>query len=711
MKTDSSRSTPGAVPPAAQALGAIGKTTLVQLAAAAGGQPDTQSGGTTRAPGGQRTTQDIAAEGVAGATARLPHFEAIQRAFGPAHDVSQIGAQVGGDASAATAQLGARAYATGNRVAFGDAPDLHTAAHEAAHTVQQQGGVHLTGDRSQPGDSYERHADAVADRVVSGQSAADLLAPFAGRGGGTRPSGTGVMPKVMAKDDSRDDLLGQVHSALARGDWANAALRINGFSDDDITMLVGKMSGGQRAHVREAAVVAMPGWDARVTGAIDRADGAARGIAEYYARYEVAVTAAKSSGDWQQVAELLNGMGEPDIVDRLGKLDWSQMMAIKAVASGRVIAAVDKANARRAQNLGEKYQRAIAAQDWLHAAELLNAYNDEDIAARIEQLANSADGGNRLGFLRAGATRAMPDHHQRITSVIDAALAAHGETPAAEIPYTASVEIPDVSDDTRQLAGTSLDNFGGNSKIAGFANQLSQVAGARAAARAKKKPISEAEATANKLAALEKGFRDTGPFAITNMGYKTLASYAHDWMSEMRESVDADNAPWHGAFRALKPPTFDVADLVDIVSPGSSAGQKVHPFVNQFIVALGAGFAAGTYRNHGGAVWGPFCVDLFPSIARDDRGLYQREPAMAFFERINATVNSLGGDWASCYNDAAVVTAANQRLGANRITYAGDNGTGNWHGALKLHIHMYLVPPTGGPGSAASAPIVNPATE
>mgnify|MGYP002064701929 CR=1 FL=1 len=32
--------------------------------------------------------------------------------------------------------MGAKAYATGNHVAFQQQPDLHTAAHEAAHVVQ-----------------------------------------------------------------------------------------------------------------------------------------------------------------------------------------------------------------------------------------------------------------------------------------------------------------------------------------------------------------------------------------------------------------------------------------------------------------------------------------------------------------------------------------------------------------------------------------------
>lgn len=69
--------------------------------------------------------------------------------------------------------------------------DLHTAAHEAAHVVQQRGGVALKDGVGAPGDRYEQHADAVADRVVQGRSAEGLLDPLAGSGGGA--------PGVQAK--------------------------------------------------------------------------------------------------------------------------------------------------------------------------------------------------------------------------------------------------------------------------------------------------------------------------------------------------------------------------------------------------------------------------------------------------------------------------------------------------------------------------------
>jgi hypothetical protein len=105
--------------------------------------------------------------GVANASGKLPHLDTIQHAFGR-HDVTNVRAAVGGQAAHAASQLGARAYATAGKVAFSSEPDLHTAAHEAAHVIQQRHGA--TADAR-----YERHADDVAEAVVAGRSAEGLL--------------------------------------------------------------------------------------------------------------------------------------------------------------------------------------------------------------------------------------------------------------------------------------------------------------------------------------------------------------------------------------------------------------------------------------------------------------------------------------------------------------------------------------------------------
>lgn len=143
-----------------------------------------------------------AAAGVSGTGGPLPHLEAIQHSFGR-HDVSGVSAHTDGAAGKATEAMGAEAYATGNSVAFSSgSPSLHTAAHEAAHVVQQRGGVQLKGGVGEVGDAYERHADEVADRVVAGQSAEALLDGMAGGGDGGASAGRagGVQQKALQFD-------------------------------------------------------------------------------------------------------------------------------------------------------------------------------------------------------------------------------------------------------------------------------------------------------------------------------------------------------------------------------------------------------------------------------------------------------------------------------------------------------------------------------
>ncbi|HEV7559139.1 MAG TPA: DUF4157 domain-containing protein, partial [Kofleriaceae bacterium] len=145
----------------------------------------------------------IARDGVDGPATQLPYLDRLQASFGH-HDLSKVRAHTDAAAVDSARELGARAYAFGDDVAFGKAPDLHTAAHEAAHVVQQRAGVALAGGTAD--DVYERHADAVADVVVRGGSAETMLDSFAGRGATASPAvqrapetGPGPAPVVSTK--------------------------------------------------------------------------------------------------------------------------------------------------------------------------------------------------------------------------------------------------------------------------------------------------------------------------------------------------------------------------------------------------------------------------------------------------------------------------------------------------------------------------------
>ncbi len=164
-----------------------------------------------------------AAAGVQGAGGPMPHAAQIKASFGAhAPVVDGIQAHVGGAAADASKAIGAEAYATGNAVALKSAPDVFTAAHEAAHVVQQQAGVQLLGGVGEVGDVYERNADEVAAKVVQGESAEHLLghtirpATAAVQRAPAAPTAGDAAPQTAegARSDLRNDRLNSYKGAL-----------------------------------------------------------------------------------------------------------------------------------------------------------------------------------------------------------------------------------------------------------------------------------------------------------------------------------------------------------------------------------------------------------------------------------------------------------------------------------------------------------------
>ena len=168
-----------------------------------------------------------AVEGVSGSGGRLPYREKIQASFG-VYDVTDVQAHIGGAAGKASDAIGATAYATGNHVAFKEAPDLRNSAHEAAHLVQQRGGIQLKGGMGHPGDSYERHADAVADRVVQGRSAEDLLSSLNGREHSTEVQMRNVQKEELSQDRIESMISEESSSYSEDESWFASVLTILG---------------------------------------------------------------------------------------------------------------------------------------------------------------------------------------------------------------------------------------------------------------------------------------------------------------------------------------------------------------------------------------------------------------------------------------------------------------------------------------------------
>lgn len=187
----------------------LGAVTQSKTAAARGGSPSASAAASDKArpprPLDALTQQPssgihaLAEQGTATQGGPLPYLDKIQRAFGR-HRIGEVVAHTDSTAAQAARGMGARAFTFQNHVAFGGAPDLHTAAHEAAHVVQQQAGVHLAGGVGAENDVYEQHADDVADLVVMGMSAEPLLDHYVSHGAQGGRDSSAVQRKVFIKN-------------------------------------------------------------------------------------------------------------------------------------------------------------------------------------------------------------------------------------------------------------------------------------------------------------------------------------------------------------------------------------------------------------------------------------------------------------------------------------------------------------------------------
>lgn len=179
-------------------------------------------------------TLEIASSGFGEPGKPLPPL--LQRAFGP-YDLSSVQVHQGPKAQQAAKALQATAYTRGEHIVVGDSPSLHTLAHEAAHVVQQRNPQAGLGQGlSEPGQSSELHADAVASRVLQGGQVTDLLARVSPLGQAAPLAGS-PPPLVMRKKEmtahnaqskilkhyNRNDDLQEYCKEVLRRQAANAA--------------------------------------------------------------------------------------------------------------------------------------------------------------------------------------------------------------------------------------------------------------------------------------------------------------------------------------------------------------------------------------------------------------------------------------------------------------------------------------------------------
>ncbi|WP_326771071.1 DUF4157 domain-containing protein (plasmid) [Streptomyces sp. NBC_01591] len=163
-------------------------------------------------------------------------------------DFTDVRVHNDGAARASAAEIGARAYTSGNHIVLGDGGgDRHTLAHELTHVIQQrQGPVSGTDNGgglrvSDPSDRFEREAETHATRVLSASAparkAAEATAPAPGSGD----------PYVQRMRSDNPHAAGDTHNG-----WELTAHHIVAHSQ--LTGALESMDPGQRAPLLRQAV-------------------------------------------------------------------------------------------------------------------------------------------------------------------------------------------------------------------------------------------------------------------------------------------------------------------------------------------------------------------------------------------------------------------------------------------------------------------------
>jgi hypothetical protein len=170
---------------------------------------------------------------------------------------------------------------------------------------------------------------------------------------------TTVMPEKLILP-SRDDHIKEFKAKVARGEWSDAALLLNGFNDDDIKRLGRTLTRQERSMIKGMAASAMPGWSDRVVDGLNAVDQEPAPRKEILSALDTSI----KNGDWADVALRLNGLNDADLAARVLLLTTDQRAAVAAAAPGamagwsdRVTAAITAANAPKKPKKAKKAVR------------------------------------------------------------------------------------------------------------------------------------------------------------------------------------------------------------------------------------------------------------------------------------------------------------------------------------------------------------------
>ena len=294
-----------------------------------GSDAQARQAASTSASDGSAARQ-TAAEGLQGTGGALPHGEAIGRSFGR-FDVSNVRAHQGEAAQNASQALGASAYAADGQVAFRESPSLFTAAHEAAHVVQQRGGVQLRGGVGADGDEHEQHADQVAQAVVDGRSAEGLLGEKAGPGAAAS-AGAGAQGRGVQLDPDEHAGTALTHAQAAAAVRFNNAKHLAVPVWTQIAKIVGAANGQMNeglvqkiAAFQKAKGLGTDGCAGDITIQWLSQEGGGEGLTDFIQREQITFLGMNPDSKGVELATLKKAAGANNVTGLTGSTKQDQV--------------------------------------------------------------------------------------------------------------------------------------------------------------------------------------------------------------------------------------------------------------------------------------------------------------------------------------------------------------------------------------------------
>jgi hypothetical protein len=205
---------------------------------------------------------------------------------------------------------------------------------------------------------------------------------------------------------------GYFNQAVAGSLWSNAALRLNGLSDGEITAVLKKLSLVQLRFLREALVKDLAGWGrqpALLTSVDAQMAKAGKGKSQRQILLD-AINALIAEKRWGDAVVKMHGLNEPDVKafvkQRSSAVVWDLAVAANTLGWDTYVkAALTTAtgpHAKAAKVHGD-FDRALAQRNFEELSLTLNAMSPPDLEAHLRRIPVAS-----LSQVTAAAAVAMP---------------------------------------------------------------------------------------------------------------------------------------------------------------------------------------------------------------------------------------------------------------------------------------------------------------